>query len=303
MKTKHLFWGMFLISIGFLILLRNYFNFDFQWGDIWKLWPLVLVLFGVYLMISNQVIKNILSVVTAFLLAFTLYASFSTMFGLIRNDLEFDFDDDDYDVSTYSSEFSNNIKTATLDVKAGAGSFLLSDTTDLLFSAIVEGRKSNYSLTSHTDSEEADLLFEMESKKFLLGKNKNRVDLRLNSNPLWDLSFDIGAAAVDFDLTPYNIEKLDIQMGAASLKLKLGSINQESRVYIDAGASSIEIDIPEEVGCEIRAEVSLSSKNFTGFIKESEKVYRTENFSDAPKKILIDLQSGISSIKVNRNSW
>jgi hypothetical protein len=302
MKTRQIFWGVFLISIGILILLRNYLNLDFELGDIWKLWPLVFVLVGINLMIKNNTAKSVVSGLTGFILAVALYASVAGIFGWIRNDVEFRFDDSDFEISEYTTPYEKNIRNASLQVEAGAGSFVMNDTTELLFSASVEGRNTKYSLTADTEDDNADLLFKMKSAKLFI-KNKNRVELKIHTAPIWNLNFDIGAAAVDFDLSSYNIENLDIDMGAASLKLKLGDINPESHVRIEAGASSIDIEVPESAGCEIHASVSLSSKNFNGFTKISENIYRTENYQDAPNKIMLDLQSGISSINVNRYAW
>jgi len=304
MKTKQIFWGVFLVSVGILILLRNYIDYDFSCGDLWKLWPLVFVLVGINLMLKNAAAKMLLAGLTALLLAFALYASVNGMFGWFRDKAEFNIhnDDGDYEVSNYSAEFEKGIKNAALHVEAGAGSFLLEDTTNLLFDSEVEGKNNSYTLTSRVDNKDADLTFKMKSTK-IFGKHKNRVEMRLNPVPVWDLYFDIGAAAVDFDFSSFNVKKLSIHMGAASLRLNLGSISSETRVEIDAGASSIDINIPEETGCEINADVSLSSKQFEGFSKKDEHIYRTDNFDTAKKKIFIDLSSGISTINVNRNNW
>jgi hypothetical protein len=302
MNTKQIFWGVFLISIGFLVLLRNYLNLDFDLGDIWKLWPIVFIFIGINLMMKNAALKSIMSALTALVLAIALYASVAGVFGWIRDDVEFEFNNDDYDVSEYTAPFEKGIKNSRLWVEAGAGSFRIEDSTSELFHATVEGKRTNYSLTTETNENTSDLHFKMGSTKFFL-KNKNRVELRLNTQPVWDLEFDIGAAAVDFDLTSYDIENLDIEMGAASLKLRLGSKNDESNVRIDAGASSIIIEVPEEAGCEINAEVSLSSSNFSGFTKIRDNLYRTDNYDNSEKKIILDLKSGVSSINVSRYSW
>ena len=135
---------------------------------------------------------------------------------------------------------------------------------------------------------------------FHFNKMRNRIDLKLNTEPLWDLNFDLGAASVDFDLSPYKTENISVDMGAASLKLKLGDRAEETRLAIDAGASSIDISVPEDAGCEIKADVSLSSKHFDGFKNIESDLFRTDNFENAKKKIYISIDSGISSIKVTR---
>ncbi len=37
------------------------------------------------------------------------------------------------------------------------------------------------------------------------GSYKNKVEIGLNTLPIWNMNFDIGAAEIDFDLTPYKI--------------------------------------------------------------------------------------------------
>ena len=96
-----------------------------------------------------------------------------------------------------------------------------------------------------------------------------------------------------------------MHIGAASLKAKLGSLTDELKFILDAGASSIEIWIPETSGCEIRTDGALSSKNFDDFRKIRSDYYRTDNFESAEKKIYLELDSGVSSLKVKRysESW
>jgi hypothetical protein len=126
--------------------------------------------------------------------------------------------------------------------------------------------------------------------------------MNLNPEPIWNMNFDIGAAAIDFDLAPYKVSTMKLDMGAASLDLKLGDKYPETILDVDAGASSIEILVPDSSGCEIKANVSISSKDFRGFKKMSSGLYRTENFDTAKNKIYIRLDAGVSSIDVSRYS-
>jgi hypothetical protein len=299
MKTRQIFWGVFLISIGILIMFRNYLHLEF--GDIWQLWPLVIVMVGINIMIKNNTLKSVVAAVTAIILAVVLYASVTGIFGWFRHDTHFRFNHRNYDVTEYSAPYYKEIKTAILNVDAGAGSFIINDSTDLLFSAAVQGKRSNYGLTVDSSNSGSDILFSMESGSFFL--NKNKVEFKLHPQPLWNLNFDFGAAAVDFDLSEYNIEDMDIDLGAASLKLKLGSKNPESRISIDAGFSSVNISVPEEAGCEIRVDASLSSRNFRDFYKYEDNIYRTDNFEDTDKKIILSINAAMSSINVTRHSW
>ena len=59
MKTKHLFWGILFISIGLLWLLEHFMQIYVEWDYVWKLWPVVIILWGASLMIGNQIIKSV----------------------------------------------------------------------------------------------------------------------------------------------------------------------------------------------------------------------------------------------------
>lgn len=304
MKTSHIFWGVFFISIGSLVLLGNLTDLNFTWNSAWKFWPMVLVLIGVSILVKNQMGKSIVAGLAAFVLALTLYASVSATTNLITNDFEINFDDNEavFDTTNFSQEFSDSIKTASLQFSAGAGNFKMITPTDKLVDFQTEGIKENYRLNRNDSGSHSDITFEMKNSHIKLGKNnyKNSIEMSLNAKPEWELNFDIGAASIDLDLTPYKVSKLDIDMGAAALNVKLGNISDVTRFKIEAGASDIDILIPDSVGCEINSEAALSSRNYEGFNKINKNLYRTENFEKSQKKIYIEIDCGVSSIDVRK---
>lgn len=44
-RKDPLVWGLILIAIGAIFLLQNFVGFD-AWDYVWKLWPLVLIIWG-----------------------------------------------------------------------------------------------------------------------------------------------------------------------------------------------------------------------------------------------------------------
>jgi len=305
MKTSNIFWGVFFVAIGGLVLLGNLTDLNFTWNSAWKFWPMVLVLIGVSILVKNQIGKGIVAGLAALVLALTLYASISATTNLIDDDFEIHFDDEVavFDTTNFSQDYSDSIKTATLNFSGGAGGFKMLTPTDKLLDFRTEGVKDNFKLNRNDLDSHTEINFEMKSNHSIkLGKNnyKNSVMLSLNSNPEWDLNFDVGAASLDLDLTQYKVSKLDIDMGAAALNVKLGNLADVTRFKIDAGASDIDILIPDSVGCEIKSDAALSSRNYEGFNKISKDLYRSEDFDKFTKKIYIDIDCGVSSIDVKK---
>ena len=303
MKTSNIFWGVFFISIGGLVLLGNITDLNFTWNSAWKFWPMVLILIGVSILVKNEIGKGIVAGLAALVLALTLYASISATTNLIDNDFEINLGDEVavFDTTYFSQEYSDSIKTASLNFSGGAGGFKMLTPTDKLLDFRTEGVRENFNLERNDLDSHSDINFEMKSNHSIkLGKNnyKNNVELSLNSNPEWDLNFDVGAASLDLDLTQYKVNKLDIDMGAAALNVKFGDLADVTRFKLDAGASDIDILIPDSVGCEIKSDAALSSRNYEGFTKLNNDIYRSENFDKFSKKIYIDIDCGVSSIDV-----
>ena len=313
MKSKHLFWGLLFITIGALVLLNNFESIDLDWITIWKFWPAALILLGISLLTKHEIVKGFLISLTAIMLAFAVFATFKAGWELAGDHLFVDVDngieirDNDYDdteLTTFEEEFNPGVKKAILHFDGGVGSFKLKDTTTKLIYVTARGIKDNYRLSKSDGKEMSIIDFEMERTRFSFrkGRIKNKVVVNLNPEPVWDMNFELGAAAIDFDFTKFKVEKLDIHTGAASLKAKLGNLNDELRFKLEAGASSIEIWVPETSGCEIKTDATLSSKHFEDFRKIRSDLYRTDNFESAEKKIYLELDSGVSSLKVRRYS-
>ncbi len=308
MKPKHVFWGLLLVTLGTLILISNFALINLDLSHLWKLWPLVLILWGISFIINKDFIKILFAGVTAIILALSIYGAGQSFLNICDKDIDFVFaDGENYqyaDTTKYVESFEKNIKNANLTIDAGAGSFNIIEPTSDLISVIALGLKDNYIFTRNDSENGTSIEVKMKKTKVRLHKGsfKNKIEMSLNPEPIWNMNFDIGAAAIDFDLSPYKISTMKLDMGAASLELKLGDKIPQTMLDIDAGASSIKILVPDSSGCEIKADVSVSSKDFRGFKKISSGLYRTENFETAKNKIYIRLDAGVSSIEVKRYS-
>src|SRR5512133_3908586 len=63
MKAKNVIWGLVLVLIGVVFILKNLEIIYFSWYSIWKLWPLALVLIGVTILPVKDGIKIALTVI------------------------------------------------------------------------------------------------------------------------------------------------------------------------------------------------------------------------------------------------
>jgi hypothetical protein len=276
-----------------------------DWSTIWKLWPLVIILIGLSIIIKHKYGKGVIAGLAAFILAFSVFASVKSTVHFFKNDIDVIFSEGEIDsaeIQYLGEEFDSTFSNAVFNFSAGAGSFNLGDTTDELITAHIQSRKHNYEMTKSLSDSSVQISMEMEDTKFNIGGKGyvNKVDVALNPNPDWEFNFEVGAAKLNLDLTAYKTEEVNIEMGAASIDLRMGKLLKESNVNIEAGASDINIFVPQNSGCKVNISSALSSKQLKDFKKTDSGLYETENFESAENKIFITIDCGVSAISVER---
>lgn len=319
MNYNKVLWGFILILIGSLFILKNLDIISFSWFQFINLWPLLIVLWGIALLPVKSIIKLLLSVAVIFLGIFLVQKYQSDSWADFWHPWKYkyerkeprrewrsekdkdaewhsDTEDNQYLFFTYSPDITN----AVLKLDAAAGSFYLDKVSEQLIEVEKEGNIGNYSLTSHEDREKHIVKLSLEENTVIREKLKHRVDIKLHPDPVWDLDMNIGAARLDFDLSSFKTNKIDIDGGASSITLKVGNLYPEVNIDIDAGVSSVVIEIPESSGCQVKASSVLSDKELKGFKKTSDDRYETENFSSSSNKIVIRSDVAISKIEVKR---
>ncbi|MBE0645566.1 MAG: hypothetical protein IH600_15900 [Bacteroidetes bacterium] len=304
MKSGRVFWGTLFVIIGLLGILHNFFNLAISWDALWKLWPLLLVFLGISAFLKDSKSKWIVIGGIGLLAGVVIFASVqrgcSSVDRIIYNI------DDNHGTAHYSEQelnfhYDTTAAMARFYFEGGAGHFEMGDTTSEFVSASVRSNVSEYMLDYEAeDMPTFRLHMADESVSWRGSKMRNHVMMRLHPDPLWDVNIDAGAAKIEFDLRPYRIGNLDVDAGAASIEIRLGSRADTSHVRIETGASSVHLYVPTGVGCELRTESALSSKHVHGFVSEGDGFYRSENFGDNPKRIFISVESGLSSITVDR---
>ena len=66
MSYKKVFWGVVLIIIGILFIIRNLGWVDFSWWGVFRLWPVLLILWGISVIPIKNYLKLILSLLSSY---------------------------------------------------------------------------------------------------------------------------------------------------------------------------------------------------------------------------------------------
>jgi len=304
MKYSKIFWGVILIAIGVLFALRNFDIFSFSWHSIFRLWPLILVFWGIAILPVKSVIKLILTVIAIFIAVIILvrhpgpcFQWFDWRCGdkyILRQD------DNQWEEQHLTETYDSSVFTARLNLEAAAGKFYIKNTSSELFEFNSEGDTGPFKITTSQVNNTKIINVKHERYYIRRGKVSSKAWLALNPEPVWKLNIDVGAASLEMDLSPFKIEKVEIDGGASSIELKLGDKIRRTKVSIDAGASAIKIKIPYECACEVNTSTILSARELDGFNKIKKGFYQTPNFSDTANQIFIEVDAAVSSLKVIR---
>lgn len=300
MKTGRLFWGVLLTTLGLLFLSVKFNVIRTDWDFVWNLWPLIFIFWGMLVLIKQPIAKPIISSLFGVFVALFLFGTISSLFF----GFGFEFDDDSNHSSyteTISQDMDKNIKYGQLTFSSGAGAFSINGETDKLIEGHSRGWFSDYDLNTNIEDDRAyvDVHLHERDVKFFGRKIRNRIDLALNPDVIWDVELNFGAAHGKFDLSNYKVSNVKVGTGAATVQLKLGDKSDTTEVHIEMGAATFVLSVPKTVGCEVHGDTFLVSKHLPGFTKRNDNTYYSENYSSSAKKAVVYINSGVSSFSIN----
>lgn len=306
MKFRNIFWGVVLIFLGVLFILQNLGLIHFNWTYLWRLWPVILVLWGVSILPAHNLIKA----------GLTLLVLGATVFFMVDQTVEWDTHrgsghnwniEEWYDTDesmpidqSFIIPYEDSVGKASLELDVAAGAFIIEGTTDDLLDFHKRGTKAKYTKLVNQTEDKVEIKISRDDVNIVRGNSKHNVDISLNQEPVWDINLDVGAAALDFDLSDFKVSGLDLDGGAAAFEIRFGDKYHETYVNIDAGASSIELKIPESSGCDLKISTVLSGRSIHGFEKLEHGHYQTDNFAEAENKIYIEVDAAVSSYSITR---
>lgn len=308
MKTEKIIWGLIFIFIGGVILLENFGVIDFYWTSIWRFWPLILVVIGANMLLNRGHGTSgalIAAAITIAALAFIGYQGTRPYQGgnwTFKYQVGDDNESGKKSSGRFTEPYTGNTQRAQLNIKGGATSYRLRDTTENLFDARVKKGFGTYILEKTFEDSTEVLSFRMRSRnqKWQMHNNGNNAEIRLNNHPIWDINVDLGAGETDFDLSSFKVRNVRLHGGAASFKVKLPEPETKTTVTVATGMADINIKVPTTAGCRITVETGLSSRDFEGFTKQADGSYLSNNYNTAAKKIDISLKGGMSNFTVSR---
>lgn len=297
MTTRRgLFWPLLLITIGLVFLLVN---FGFIPGvtalSLLHLWPLVLILAGIDIAIGRRWPLAALGIdVAVIALGLALLATQPTFVGGPFFVIGDGAAGGERDVSVARQGVSGLV----LDLNGGAGRFRVSGGSTTL----VEAHSANDDLRlrrSDIDKAGRASVRIDQSGTRQVGSTTIDVEARIASDVDTALSVDGGAGEFVVDLRDVKLTSADINVGAAQLTLTLPRPASNVTIDVNAGASSIIIEVPDGVEAQVTTKgalLTLRSSNTR--VTASGNTAQTSGYASATARVTVRVTAGVSSVTV-----
>ncbi|HEV8230025.1 MAG TPA: DUF5668 domain-containing protein [Candidatus Limnocylindria bacterium] len=296
---RGLFLPLLLITIGIVFLLVN---FGYIPGisalSLLSLWPLLLILAGVDIAIGRRWPVAALAIdVGVIALGLALVVTQPAIPGGAFWFASTGTGETDVTVERQSA------KTLSLDINGGAGRFHVSGGATALVeahsdSADLHLRQAKFDRSGEQANVRVDQGLDRGGVRFG-GSNPASFTLKIASDVKTALEINAGAGEFDVDLHDVSVTSADLNVGAASLTLILPKPSGNVSVTIDAGASSINIEVPDGVEARITTSGALLTMRSTNArLAVSGSTAETSGYAASRDHVTVRVTAGVSSISI-----
>ncbi len=296
MNRKSIFWGITVILLGLVLLANNFQILSWRvWVELLRFWPVILIAIGVDLIFRKSSL-SFLQILSPLLII----AAIGGAIYLSQTEQVYK---EKSEVFKFHQSLSPDLEQANIEINFGAGILKLRGDSIYLFDGdLITPSWLRPKMRYKATDKEGFLELSEEGKRdrFQFGRwgEEHSWDLRFNSETPLTLKINTGASSNYLDFSSLKVTYLELKTGLSKNEIRFGSLTS-TRAKISAGASQIIIFIPRSIGAKIEADTALTSTNLNelGFRKQGD-VYFSSNYSTAENRLDLELDTGVSSLKV-----
>lgn len=297
MKSALFFWGTFLIFTGVLLLLNNFNLLTADFSELVGWWPLLLVIWGAVLLKIPELAKNILMALAGVLSAMIIITFISGGISFVdsfKGNKDFE-NETTSNCNRSEAVPAKGIKDAKLNFSGGAGKFVVGSTDEYLY------KINSGSALCDIDIDNPDDTTIVLNYSFVDNDGGGRYSkIEVYDMLDWDIDISAGASSLILNLNELKVKSLSIDAGASNATIKLSADFPITKVKINCGAATLEIEIPNDAACSVQGDMTLSKTNFAGLSMNSSGVFISDNYYQNVNKIDFYIDGTLSNISIIR---
>lgn len=296
-----------LILIGGLFLLGNLGLLHMDWWQLWRLWPIVLILAGLDILARHSRWGSAL-------LAVVILALLGGLFYLLvaaPGPLQPAFAGPQASLVLHpASEDLGGARQADVDIHMGAGTLdvaALSDSSrlfegDLRYPDAWGGQAPRVSYD--VSAGRGHLVLESRSKYLWalpFGDSPGGEDwkVRLTREVPLNINVDAGASTSVLDLRHLQLGELRVNAGVGRMEVFFPSEGDDMTARVEGGVGALVLHVPESVEARLTVSGGLGSRNLSErFAPTGDHTYETAGYGSAANQLDIRVEGGLGSLRV-----
>ena len=285
--------GLFLITVGVVLLLQTLEVLSWDiWGELWKFWPVLIIVIGVGILLGRRA-PLLASGIVAILLVGSVAAAAWMSAG-----------EDGLDRISHLQEPLGETRVLEATLKFGAGTITLGDLpegspnlVEAEFRSSGRPEEAAHSLTR--SGEKAELVLERTASAFFGGSVTQEWDVLLSPDVTINLVVQSGASDITLDLEDLQVTDLRVGTGASNTRVVLPGATEFTSAKIAVGAADLTVEVPQGVAARIDTDTGLASVNIneTRFPKAN-GYNQSPDYDTAEHRVALEIDGGLASIKV-----
>ena len=297
-KKRDILFPCFLIVAGVLVLLSRQGVIVWSISDLWRFWPLALVLLGLEMVLARTRLGAALFLLIALVMVVGVGALSTT--GFVDRIAE------PSSETQFLTQELAGAESAKVSIEFRYGELQVTELTDS--SNLMEGECVYYDdaylceQSYRVSNDEGYLILRSKSNQSFgtswdLGRGSQWM-VELNTSVPLMLDVSMGAGEATLDLSRLWITDLDLDGGKGRVEVVFPEDAGRTTADIEVGIGDVTLSIPEGVAARIEIDSGLGSVEVAERFQQEGDYYVSEGFELASNRLTLKIDGGIGSISV-----
>lgn len=310
---RSFFWPTLLIIVGLIFLLNNYGVVRWNiWGDLWRIWPIILILLGLQILFGRNKVGNrivsLLGIVILLILLLVLIGQNSQTVGdwLTKNSpgiaqkvLTPSSNLNHYSQTIEQNQYTN-VTERNLKTDLGIGTMTISDSEDSYYFRVDADYYGDIAPQTTTNLNNTILSLEYfpPSQQIIFGTIKQQHNLILGLPKLkTDINTTVGTGKESINFNRLLLNNLKAVVGTGETDITLGNTSLPTGTTdLQVGTGSITVHLPKDIGLSVNhkigvGKIMLDSQSYVG-----NGIHNSSNYDSSNTKMTVNVTVGTGII-------
>jgi hypothetical protein len=281
-----------LILLGVALLLDQLGIWTLNWADLWRFWPLLLILIGLDILLNRTRWGGLLS----------LFIALAVIIGVIFYALPALTPPRGLERETFNVP-AQGVRTAVVTLGTGVGKLQVSSLEE---GANVVEAEMNYDrawtrVASEASTEGGEARVEIKATqtgRVPFGRSLDE-EWRIKLNPAIPMRLDVnaGVSDADLDLKGLGLTRLNLSAGVGSVRVQLPA-QGDYQASLNGGVGALTVEIPSDIEARIHVETGLGTLNIAQRYVQDGQYYITKGYNTSKNRVYVDVAGGVGTITI-----